>query len=218
MLDFMYNLDRNLEVNTKLCDNFDDCMRAKTYEDGNGLGIIHFNIRSLQKHYDELLVYVETAHLIADVIVLSETGWDCSDDSLATPFYMLVIELLLLVLSNLAFIPAVYVAFKRKYYVESIAYFSICFFSIFYHSCDAGENIISFCITKPNALQFGDFFCALLAIWVTLLAMADLPQMWTSIAQMAGAISLAFCTSIDRMALWVFIVPVVIGIFIVLGS
>nr|CAI5849456.1 unnamed protein product [Callosobruchus analis] len=131
---------------------------------------------------------------------------------------MLVIELLLLVLSNLAFIPAVYVAFKRKYYVESIAYFSICFFSTFYHSCDAGENIISFCLTKANALQFGDFFCALLAIWVTLLAMADLPQMWTSIAQMAGAISLAFCTSIDRMALWLFVVPVAIGIIIVSAS
>nr|CAI5849457.1 unnamed protein product [Callosobruchus analis] len=145
-------------------------------------------------------------------------GWDCSDGSLATPFYMLVIELLLLVLSNLAFIPAVYVAFKRKYYVESIAYFSICFFSTFYHSCDAGENIISFCLTKANALQFGDFFCALLAIWVTLLAMADLPQMWTSIAQMAGAISLAFCTSIDRMALWLFVVPVAIGIIIVSAS
>ncbi|KAJ8963972.1 hypothetical protein NQ314_005231 [Rhamnusium bicolor] len=145
-------------------------------------------------------------------------GWDCSDDSLANPYYMVVIELLLLVLSNLMFLPAVYIAFKRKYYVESITYFSICFFSTFYHACDAGENIISFCLVRLSALQFADFFCALLAIWATIIALADLLPLTTSIFHMIGAIILAFCTTIDRTALWIFALPVLTGVFIVIIS
>lgn len=125
---------------------------------------------------------------------------------------MVVLELCLLVLSNLMFIPAIYIAFRRKYYIESISYFSIFLFSTFYHACDAGENIISYCIVRMEALQFGDFFCALLSIWVTLIAIADLPQLPTSICHMVGAIVLAFCTNINRTSLWIFALPFVTGL------
>ncbi|KAF5294042.1 hypothetical protein FQR65_LT10945 [Abscondita terminalis] len=73
-------------------------------------------------------------------------GWDCSDDSAAKSKGMIILELLLLVLSNLAFLPAVYVAYRRHYYVEAVVYFSTFFFSSFYHACDAGENIYTFCM------------------------------------------------------------------------
>ncbi|XP_057664306.1 post-GPI attachment to proteins factor 6 [Diorhabda carinulata] len=142
-------------------------------------------------------------------------GWDCSDNTQATPYYMVVIELLLLVFSNLMFLPAVYVAFKRKYYIEGVTYFFICFFSTFYHACDAGENLLNFCLVRLSALQFGDFFCAILAIWVTLLAIADLPQLFTSMCHMVGAIILAFCTTINKTSLWVFALPVFTGLIII---
>ncbi|KAJ8925288.1 hypothetical protein NQ315_009117 [Exocentrus adspersus] len=159
--------------------------------------------------------------MVSDGIVFSTCvcsnryrGWDCSDGSQATPYCMVVLELLLLVLSNLMFLPASYIAFRRKYYIESVTYFSICFFSTFYHACDAGENIISYCLVRLSALQFGDFFCALLAIWVTIIAIADLSPLVTSMCHMAGAIILAFCTNIDRTALWIFTFPVLIGVAI----
>ncbi|XP_063908321.1 post-GPI attachment to proteins factor 6 isoform X2 [Zophobas morio] len=142
-------------------------------------------------------------------------GWDCSDDGDATPYYMLVIELLLLVFSNLMFLPTVYVAYRREYHVEAIVYFAICFFSTFYHACDAGENIISFCITRLGALQFADFYCALLAIWVTLIAIADLPSYWPTMCHITGAIILAFTTTINKTGIWGFILPVASGLFII---
>lgn len=149
---------------------------------------------------------------VLHVLIFFFSGWSCTDGSQATPYCMVVLELLLLVLSNLMFLPAVYVAFRRKYYIESITYFAICFFSTFYHACDAGENIISYCLVRWSALQFADFFCALLAIWVTIIAVADLPPLITSVCHMLGAIILAFCTSIDRTALWIFAFPVLLGI------
>jgi hypothetical protein len=146
---------------------------------------------------------------------LSPSGWDCSDDSQATPYYMIVIELLLLVLSNLMFLPAVYVAYRRKYYVEAIVYFAIFFFSTFYHACDAGEKIISFCITRLGALQFADFYCALLAIWVTLIAIADLPSYWPTMCHITGAIILSFTTTINKTGIWGFVLPVATGLVII---
>lgn len=143
------------------------------------------------------------------------SGWDCTDDSLANSYAAIMAELLLLVLSNVAFIPATYFAYKRQYYTEAIVYASLCFFSTFYHACDAGENIISFCITKVAVLQFADFFTALLAIWVTLIAMADLPSIYPSVFHMVGAIFLAFGTTADRRSLWVFAVPAACGVAII---
>ncbi|XP_049821498.1 uncharacterized protein LOC109603011 isoform X2 [Aethina tumida] len=142
-------------------------------------------------------------------------GWDCRDDTLATPYYMVVIELLLLVLSNLAFLPSVVFALRRKYYTESLAYFSICFFSSFYHACDAGENVLTYCIINLSVLQFADFFCAVLSIWLTLIAMADLPRKLTSIFHILGAIVVAVCTTVNKTAIWVFAMPIICGAVII---
>lgn len=117
----------------------------------------------------------------------------------------------------MAFFPAIYFAYKRNYYPETIVYSSLCFFSTFYHACDAGENTLSFCLTKVAVLQFADFFTALLAIWVTLIAIADLPSIYPSLFHMIGAIFLAFGTTADRRSLWVFAVPAAFGIFLILA-
>ncbi|KRT82256.1 hypothetical protein AMK59_3345, partial [Oryctes borbonicus] len=142
-------------------------------------------------------------------------GLDCSDDTHATSRAMLVLELCLLVISNLIFVPATYFAFKRKYYVEMIVYASAFLSSSFYHMCDAGENVISVCVVRLEVLQFSDFFSGLLAIWVTLIAMAYIPYPWSSISHISGSLILAFGTTLAKQSLWVFILPVVAGIVII---
>lgn len=111
--------------------------------------------------------------------------------------------------------PTAYVAFKREYYVEALSYFSIFLSSSFYHACDAGENIISVCVFRLGALQFADFFSALLGIWLTLLAMADLPAVHLSLLQMGGSIIIAFCVTLNRYAFWIFALPSSVGVIII---
>lgn len=94
-------------------------------------------------------------------------GWDCSEDSQVPSSFSILLALLLLTLSNLLFIPSIYIAVRRKYFTEGIIYFFAMFFSIFYHACDSGEDQYSYCLVKIGVLQFCDFYCGLLAIWVS---------------------------------------------------
>nr|CAD7392103.1 unnamed protein product [Timema cristinae] len=119
------------------------------------------------------------------------TGWGCTDDSKVSSLGDLLVAALLLTLSNLLFIPAIIIAIRRKFFTEAFVYACIMFFSTFYHACDAGEDIYSYCIFKLNTLQFCDFYSAILAIWVTLIAMADLNATCKSLARMAGAVGIA---------------------------
>ncbi|XP_057339155.1 transmembrane protein 8B [Microplitis mediator] len=138
-------------------------------------------------------------------------GFDCADDTYVLTGGSILIRLLLLTLSNLAFLASSYVAFRREYYTEALVYVSVMFFSTFYHACEAGENIMSFCITKLSVLQFCDFYNALLSIWVTLVAMASFGPRLTAFCQISGAIVLALGAELDRTALWVFLLPAVTG-------
>lgn len=70
IVDWLKLLEEHGEVKTKvlnnICDGFAqvDCLN---------LNIIHFNIRSIRKNFDELLVYLEERIKYIDIIVLSET-------------------------------------------------------------------------------------------------------------------------------------------------
>ncbi|KAL9892231.1 uncharacterized protein ACN2A1_007894 isoform 1-T2 [Glossina fuscipes fuscipes] len=142
-------------------------------------------------------------------------GWDCTDESQVPSRFSLLLATLVLTISNLLFIPSVYVAYRRKYYTEAIIYFAAMFFSTFYHACDSGEDEHSFCLVKIGVLQFCDFYCGLLAIWVTLVAMSQLRQEIVSILHMLGAILLAFGTELDKQNLWTFLIPFLTGICII---
>jgi transmembrane protein 8A/B len=61
-------------------------------------------------------------------------------------------------------------------------------------------------------LQFCDFYSAILAFWVTLIAMSELPPALTSLMHMAGAITVALGIEYDRYGLVTFMVPVVSGL------
>lgn len=142
-------------------------------------------------------------------------GWDCTEDSQVPSSFSILLALLLLTLSNLLFIPSIYFALRRNYYTESVIYFFAMFFSIFYHACDSGEDDYSFCLVKIGVLQFCDFYCGLLAIWVTLIAMAHVRQTLVSLLHMFGAIVLAFGTELNKQSLWVFLAPALTGLCII---
>ncbi|EDW33844.1 GL21912 [Drosophila persimilis] len=145
-------------------------------------------------------------------------GWDCTEDSQVPTNMSILLASLLLTLSNLIFVPSIYVALSRRYFTEGIIYFFAMFFSTFYHACDSGEDEYSFCLVKIGVLQFCDFYCGLLAIWVTLVAMADVRQQFASPLHMFGAILLAFGTELNKQSLWVFLAPALTGICLISTS
>lgn len=145
-------------------------------------------------------------------------GWDCTEDSEVPDSWTILLASLLLTLSNLLFIPSIYFAVRRQYYTEAVIYFFAMFFSSFYHACDSGEDEYSFCLVKIGVLQFSDFYCGLLAIWVTLIAMAKLNARLVSLFHMLGAIILAFGTELNKQSLWVFLTPAVTGLCIITTS
>nr|CAD7423181.1 unnamed protein product [Timema monikensis] len=94
---------------------------------------------------------------IAIQTVPSQAGWGCTDDSEATPESRLLLTTLLLTLSNIFFLPAILVALQHHLFTEAIV------------------------------LQFCDFFCSILAFWVTLIAIAGIPPHITSSLHMVAA-------------------------------
>lgn len=92
------------------------------------------------------------------------------------------------------------------------------FFSTFYHACDVGDSNYSMCIARMGVLQYCDFFCGLLSFWVTLVAMASLDTRIVSLLHMFGAVMIAFGTEMDKQALLVFLIPVLVGICVVLTA
>ncbi|XP_054086827.1 uncharacterized protein LOC105219972 isoform X3 [Zeugodacus cucurbitae] len=138
-------------------------------------------------------------------------GWDCTEDIQVQSSTSILVATLLLTLSNLIFLPSIYIAIRRYYYTEAVIYFFAMFFSTFYHACDSGEDEYSFCLVKIGVLQFCDFYCGLLAIWVTLIAMSHIRPQFVSILHMFGAVLIAFGTELNKQSLWVFLAPALIG-------
>ncbi|XP_065350573.1 post-GPI attachment to proteins factor 6 [Cloeon dipterum] len=143
-------------------------------------------------------------------------GWGCTDASEAVPYSELLLSTLLLTLSNLLFIPSIVLAIYRKYYTEALVYVSIMFFSTFYHACDGVAY--SFCLIRPDVLQFCDFYSAILAFWVTMIAMSDVSPTLTSLFHMGGAIAVALGIEYDQFGIAVFAVPVASGVVILVIS
>lgn len=67
-----------------------------------------------------------------------------------------------------------------------------------------------------NILQFGDFYSALLAFWVTLISLANLSDKLKTFLHTFGGIFIAFAVEYDRTSLWAFAVPSGLGATIML--
>lgn len=103
-------------------------------------------------------------------------GWDCSDASSVPSSWLLLLQTLCLTLSNLMFLVSVVFAIRRKHYPQAMVYAATMLFSALYHACDSGEDEYSFCLVRLSAMQFADFYCGLLSIWITLLAIANVRE------------------------------------------
>jgi len=68
-------------------------------------------------------------------------------------------SVVLLVMSNIFFVPVIYIAIKRKLYAEGLVYLVTMLFSSLYHACD--QNGGQFCIMKYEVYHlflYFDFF------------------------------------------------------------
>ncbi|KAH0546206.1 post-GPI attachment to proteins factor 6-like [Cotesia glomerata] len=143
-------------------------------------------------------------------------GWGCTDDTNVNIHSSLLMSFLMLILSNGFFLPAIYLAIKRKLYTESLVYFSTMLFSSLYHACD--QKFMTYCIANYEVLQYCDFFSSILAFWVTLVAIARLPLYLVPVCHMFGVFIIAFCVESNKTGLTSILVPLAIGIVIPIGS
>ncbi|XP_014238011.1 post-GPI attachment to proteins factor 6-like [Trichogramma pretiosum] len=143
-------------------------------------------------------------------------GLTCTDTTNAMSDFAILLETLLLTLSNLFFIPAVYIALRRKFYAEGFVYICTMLFSAFYHACD--QNFYSYCIAKYEVLQYCDFFSGILSFWVTLIAMANLSKNYLAFFHVFGVIVITIGVQSDKGGLLSVSCPLVIGSIIVLTS
>ncbi|GLH12908.1 Uncharacterized protein GBIM_17566 [Gryllus bimaculatus] len=139
-------------------------------------------------------------------------GWGCTDGRNATPESLLLLTTLLLTLSNVFFLPAVLLALRRNLLTEALVYLATMVFSTFYHACD--QDFYAYCVIKYEVLQFCDFFCSILAFWVTLVAIAGIPPHIASTLHMMGVLIVAVGVEYNRTGLLVFIIPFGLGVVI----
>jgi len=84
--------------------------------------------------------------IIFSALIAGYRGWACSDDSEATPEFLLLVATLLLTLSNAFFAPAIFLACKRRMFTQAIVYLSTMIASTLYHACD--QDLFGYCLTR----------------------------------------------------------------------
>lgn len=142
--------------------------------------------------------------------------------------YLVISQNIFLILSNFSLVPAIYQAWKGRYFGESITYLITMFASSvsllivgvfvvglfisflfgpqFYHLCD--NERIRYCIAGFKTLQFLDFFSAILALWCTAIILAPVPPAYISAFHLTGSLffaALLFSTSVTGF--WSFALP-----------
>lgn len=95
-----------------------------------------------------------------------------------------------------------------------------------YHWCDVRSEL-SVCVLPYNVHQFGDFFLSFLSIWTTILMVAEVNLRVLRLRchrelhfflHVVGMMLIAFGTELDRFSLFMFVVPLICGLFIVAVS
>jgi hypothetical protein len=141
-------------------------------------------------------------------------GESCSSDVNSMLVSEQLMELLLLTLSNIFFLPAVIVSLYRRYWTEAVLFIFTMFISAMYHACDQNDTQKFYCMVEYDTLQFADFLASTAAIWVTVLLVADLPPRWNSMLVSSGMLIFAIMAHYDRFSGWLYAMPVIIGIII----
>ena len=122
-------------------------------------------------------------------------GPACSDHSRAESDYTQLTVRLILSITNLSLLPGIMLSVYRKHYTESLVYWCQLVAGCLHHACQ--EAGLSLCAGHSSLLQYSDCLTQLLSIWVTLLAMAHLPQSLRSILHITGGLTLATLSHIQ---------------------
>jgi hypothetical protein len=138
-------------------------------------------------------------------------GISCSNDENYMSVSLQLLEMLLLTMSNLFFLPAIIIGLYRRYWQETVVYIIAMATSTMYHACDQFSTQKYYCIAEYDTLQYADFLAATAAIWVTVLAIADLPSRWTSLLHTTGILCFAVGAHHNRFSIWLMAAPVIIG-------
>ncbi|XP_077549875.1 transmembrane protein 8B-like [Haemaphysalis longicornis] len=143
-------------------------------------------------------------------------GWGCTDNKEARHYGHMLVELLLLTLSNLFLVPAIVLAFYRQHFLEGLVYFTTMCASAFYHACDADLSPV--CILRPSVLQYCDFLTAVVSLWVTLLCLAEVPTPLRTLVSTFGTLLIAIAVENDRTGFLVIALPTGLGLTLVFVS
>ncbi|KAI0237274.1 Post-GPI attachment to proteins factor 6 [Lamellibrachia satsuma] len=163
-------------------------------------------------------------HVVRDLFPLSVCkcwagyrGYSCLDDREADSDLSQFVEVLLLTLSNLAFLPAVGVALYKQCHCAAVIYAFTMFFSTFYHACDVASKY-TYCIFDYDVLAHGDFFGSIFSVSVTLLDMAILTPHCRAL--MLTSIGLVLTTGVrwDRTNIFVFLGPTLLTLTALLAT
>lgn len=85
-----------------------------------------------------------------------------------------------------------------------------------YHLCD--NETTDYCIMHYKALQFLDFYCAILTLWCTSIVLAHVPSKWVSTFHLTGSIFFAgvlIQTSVTGT--WSFVISGVCSVMLMLS-
>ncbi|KAG5277662.1 hypothetical protein AALO_G00089970 [Alosa alosa] len=76
----------------------------------------------------------------------------------------------------------------------------------FYHACDQ-PGVTVLCIMEYDTLQFCDFLGSCTSVWVTIICMAKLQDLFKYVFFILGTLLIAMSMSLDRHGLWNFLGP-----------
>ena len=92
------------------------------------------------------------------------SGYGCSNDENAMSIQFQLVQMMLLTMSNLFFLPAIFIGFYRRYWQETTVYIVAMATSTLYHACDQFGTQKYYCIAPYDTLQFADFLAATVAV------------------------------------------------------
>ncbi|CAB3994013.1 Hypothetical predicted protein [Paramuricea clavata] len=95
------------------------------------------------------------------------------------------------VTSNLAFVPAIYLALKRRFHAEAIIYVLTCIMSSIYHLCEAEFH----CFKGYSRLHYSDYYVSDLSIVATIWTMTRIEPPIKHLVFLAVAIILQFAVT-----------------------
>ncbi|XP_063843787.1 uncharacterized protein LOC135090714 isoform X1 [Scylla paramamosain] len=136
-------------------------------------------------------------------------GWGCEDGDAARGWSTVLTGVCLLTLSNVFFLPPTIMALRRCLYSQALLFSATMVASVVYHACD--NEVMSYCLTKYEVLQFTDFFFSLLCFWVTVVGLGGIDQVLCPLLHTLGVVIIAPAVQYSRTALASFTVPMAIA-------